>query len=77
MAFPRVYFDREHTVRLRECLKRYRRIIPATTDEPSNPCHDEFSHGADAFRYMSMVADRLGNDDMHKGPIKYPKLAYA
>jgi phage terminase large subunit len=75
VVFPRCYFDKAKTVRLRECLKRYKRIIPATTDEPSNPCHDEYSHGADAFRYLGMVADQLRNDEYSK-PIKYPKLAY-
>jgi phage terminase large subunit len=77
LIFPRCYFDKAKTLRLRECLKRYKRVIPATTNEPSTPCHDEFSHGADAFRYLGMVADKLTNDDGMKGPIKYPKLAYA
>lgn len=76
LIFPRCYFDKTKTLRLRECLKRYRRIIPATTDEPSTPCHDEFSHGADAFRYLALVADQLKNDE-YKGPIVYPKRAYA
>jgi phage terminase large subunit len=76
LIFPRCYFDKERTVRLRECLKRYKRVIPATTDEPSNPCHDEFSHGADAFRYMALVADQLRNEDSFRKPIKYPKRAY-
>ena len=62
MVFPRVYFDKAKTARLVECLKRYRRNVPAKTGEPGSPVHDEFSHGADMFRYLSVVADRLTND---------------
>ena len=42
-----------------ECLKRYRRNINQATNEPGTPRHDEFSHGADAFRYFAIVADQL------------------
>lgn len=63
LVFPRCTFDKERTVRLRECLKRYRRTIPVSTDEPASPLHDEFSHGADAFRYLSVCVDQMTNDD--------------
>jgi len=69
MMFPQCYFDETKTARLVECLKRYRRNIPTTTDEPSTPVHDEFSHGADAFRMLALVANRLKNDS--DAPIKY------
>jgi phage terminase large subunit len=62
VVFPRVYFDKDKTVRLRECLKRYARSIPVTTGEPAKPKHDEFSHGADAFRYMALSVDRMTNE---------------
>lgn len=62
MVFPRTYFDKHKTGRLIECLKRYRRNIPSSTGEPGAPIHDEFSHGADAWRYMAVVADQLKND---------------
>lgn len=76
LVFARAYFDREKTVRLRECLKRYKRTIPPSTNEPATPMHDEFSHGADAFRYLGMVADILDNNDHAWGrPLKYPKAA--
>ena len=71
LVFPRCYFDEDKTKRLVECLKRYRRQIPTTTDEPAKPLHDEFSHAADAFRYMSIVIDQMGNEDAK--PIVYPK----
>ena len=70
MMFRQVYFDDVKTERLLECLKRYRRHIPTTTDEPASPIHDQFSHGADAFRYLAQVQDRLPNDEFGQ-PIEY------
>lgn len=63
MSFPRVYFDRVNAARLIECLKRYRRPVSATTEEPGKPLHDEYSHGADCFRYLCLVADQMSNED--------------
>jgi phage terminase large subunit len=62
MVFARTYFDKAKTGRLVECLKRYRRSISAVTNEPGAPVHDEYSHGADAWRYLGVVADQLKND---------------
>lgn len=64
LVFPRIWFNAESegVKRLIECLKRYRRNVSAKTGEPGNPLHDEFSHGADAFRYLCLVADQLGNN---------------
>lgn len=45
--------------RLIECLRRYRRNVPRTTNEPATPVHDEFSHGADAVRGLAMIVDKL------------------
>ena len=61
-VFGRIWFDKQRTERLIECLKRYRRNVSAKTGEAGSPRHDEFSHGADAFRYLSLVADKLSND---------------
>lgn len=71
MALNRTYFDQTKTVRLVECLKRYRRSIPATTGEPGAPVHDQYSHGADMFRYLSIVADQLTNETRKLEPIRY------
>jgi len=49
--------------RLMEVLKRYRRHISKTTNEPGAPVHDEFSHGADMVRHTSLVRDKLSNED--------------
>jgi len=60
-VFERVWFDREKVSRLVECLKRYRRNIGQKTGEAGAPLHDEYSHGADAFRYLALCADQLKN----------------
>lgn len=53
MLFPRCYFDETKTARLVECLKRYQRRIHQVTGEAMEPLHDEYSHGADNFRYVA------------------------
>jgi phage terminase large subunit len=70
-ALRQSVFDSHHTKRLLECLKRYRRSINQQTNTPGAPLHDEFSNGADAFRYLGLVADRLQNEDTVQdfGPI--------
>lgn len=62
MLFPRCYFDEIKAARLLECLRRYRRQLHLKTDEPMAPLHDEYSHGADAFRYLAMAADQMTAD---------------
>lgn len=62
MAFHRVYFDKSNTSRLVQCLKRYRRGINQATQEAGEPVHDEWSHGADAFRYMCLNAEKMTNE---------------
>lgn len=69
MVFGRVYFDKIRAERLLACLKRYRRSINAQTQEPGAPLHDEFSHGADAFRYLCINAETLRNESAGDHPI--------
>ena len=61
MMFPRTYFDQDKTGRLLECLRRYRRALHTKTDEPMAPLHDEFSHGADMFRYVGQAVELMRN----------------
>lgn len=61
MSFRQMVFDRVKAARLIECLKRYKRSINRH-GEPGAPVHDSSSHGADDFRYLSIVADQLNND---------------
>lgn len=76
MALPRVYLDKDKCDRLLQCLRRYRRAIPTTTGEPGNPVHDEWSHGADAFRYLAVSAERLSNESWST-TLNYPDMKVA
>ncbi len=71
MLLPKCYFDKGKTQRLLNCLKRYRRVVNINTHEPGAPLHDEYSHGADAFRYLAIVADRLKNEDLMTRKLEY------
>lgn len=71
--FPRVFFNQTRTERLVECLKRYRWNISAKTGEAAQPLHDEFSHGADAFRYLALAEHMMTNDEWG-GSLTYPKI---
>jgi len=68
LVFPRCYFDKDRTERLVHCLKRYRRTVPVNTQEPGPPLHDEFSHGADMFRYLAVAIDQMAPDVVIKDP---------
>jgi len=63
-TFPRVYFDKENTAPLFNALGRYRRAINQTTQQPGAPLHDDNSNGADAFRYMAVIAEQMTNEDV-------------
>lgn len=72
MVFPRVYVDKENAGELVTRLGRYRRRINQETGTATTPVHDDDSHGADAFRYLAVVADQLTNDDIvASDPNKY------
>lgn len=71
MAARQAYFDKTKCARLIQCLKRYRRHISTTTEEPSAPVHDEYSHGADAFRYAALVAPEMINADQWGKKLDY------
>lgn len=75
MVFGRCYFDKDKTSKLVNSLKRYRRAINQTTNEPGAPLHDEHSHAADAFRYLAIAADQMVNSDA-MAPINYPEVNY-
>ena len=61
LLWPRTYFDATRTTRLLECLKRYRRQPNQTTGEAMGPLHDEYSHGADMFRYVGQAVELMSN----------------
>ena len=76
MLFPRCYFDKEKTAGLLASLKRYKRQLNQTTGSFGAPLHDDSSHGADAFRYLAVIADQISNEDWG-GKLNYPKLTTA
>lgn len=68
LIFPRIYFNTESkgVLRFIECLKRYRRNISSKTGQGGSPLHDEYSHGGDVLRYLSLVADQMNNEPPRK-----------
>jgi hypothetical protein len=56
MVLPMCHFDEEHTSEGWDCLKLYRRNYDEVKKVfVDRPLHDWTSHGADAFRYLSLV----------------------
>ena len=54
--FPKCYFDRENTHEGLQCLRHYRYDVnPETGAFSQKPLHDNYSHGADAFRYIGLM----------------------
>lgn len=68
MSFAQVYFDKGKCDRLIQCLKRYRRQVNKVTGEASAPLHDEWSHGADCFRYVAINAEQMKNETAKRRP---------
>lgn len=74
MAFKQLYVNESKCARLLECLKRYKRAVPKSTNEPQGPLHDEFSHGADMWRYTAIAAPLMDDDRApNLAPLSYPK----
>jgi phage terminase large subunit len=59
MTFPRIWIDKGASDLLNS-LKRYKRAQHSNGTFGA-PVHDDASHGADAWRYLSVVADKLSN----------------
>ena len=54
--FPNIWFDREKCAEGLACLRHYRyEVDPETGQFSRNPLHDQYSHGADAFRYIALM----------------------
>lgn len=60
-VFPRIIIDKTNASELLNRLGRYRRRVNSE-GQASTPVHDDESHGADGFRYLSIVADQMSND---------------
>lgn len=61
LLFPRVWVDQDKAAHLVNRLARYRRRVNIDGTSLA-PVHDDESHGADGFRYLSLVADQLVNE---------------
>lgn len=70
--FPRLWVDSASCSDWLNALKRYRRHVSPDGKRTGEPVHDDASHGADALRYLALVADRLVNEDWG-GRDLYPK----
>ena len=65
MLLPRCLFNERACAIGIECLERYRKVWNRRLQQmESNPVHDRFSHGADAFRYLALVVDEDQGDRM-------------
>jgi phage terminase large subunit len=54
--FNKCYFDRENCHEGLQCLRHYRYDVnPDTGTFSQKPLHDNYSHGADAFRYIGLM----------------------
>jgi phage terminase large subunit len=54
--FSKCYFDRENCYEGLQCLRHYRYDVnPDTGNFSQKPLHDNYSHGADAFRYIGLM----------------------
>jgi hypothetical protein len=74
--FNRCYFDDVRADKLIDCLQNYSYRLNQQTGVYTEPLHNEYSHGADAFRYLAMIEGTMVNEEWG-GPLKYPKLNYA
>jgi phage terminase large subunit len=53
--FRNCYFDRDNCYDGLQCLRHYKyEVDPNTKQFSKNPLHDQYSHGADAFRYIGL-----------------------
>ena len=56
--FTNMWFDRENCHEGLQCLRHYRYDVdPDTTQYSKTPLHDNYSHGADAFRYIGLMVN--------------------
>jgi len=63
MTLAQTVFEKTKANDLVESIKRYRRAVSSTTNEPGAPLHDDASHGADNYRYIALCAEQMTNDE--------------
>jgi phage terminase large subunit len=55
--FSRCYFDRENCDEGLQCLRHYRYDVDEDGSWSQKPLHDQYSHGADAFRMLGLMVN--------------------
>ena len=55
--FSNCWFDRENAADGISCLRHYRYEVDDTGNFSKSPLHDQYSHGADAFRYIGLMVN--------------------
>lgn len=66
---PRSYFDRAKCDKGLRALENYAREQKRDGSIADRPKHDKWSHGADAFRYLSIIADRETGFSLQPSPV--------
>ena len=70
--FTKCYFDEVTCAEGIDCLENYRKKVnPRNNEFMETPCHDEFSHGADAFRYLAQAYDPYLAQQFIQGSSKF------
>lgn len=64
VVIDRCWFDKEKTDRGLICLRMCRPQIDKNGLPSNNPIHDEYSHGADAFRYLALGVEEVRSFNM-------------
>lgn len=71
--FSKCYFDRQNTEEGLQCLRHYRYDVdPETKMFSAKPLHDEYSHGADAFRYIGLMINEPRKAQPQKATYRPP-----
>lgn len=71
--FSKCYFDRQNTEEGLQCLRHYRYDVdPDTKMFSAKPLHDEYSHGADAFRYIGLMINEPRKAQPQKATYRPP-----
>jgi len=73
MMFNKCWFDRTNTHEGLQCLRHYRYDVdPDTKQFSQKPLHDNYSHGADAFRYIGLMVNEPRKAPKQKSTYNLP-----
>ena len=73
MIFNKCWFDKNNTHDGLQCLRHYRYDVdPDTKQFSQKPLHDNYSHGADAFRYIGLMVNEPRKAPKQKATYQLP-----